>query len=148
MKAGDNVIYGCLASQSSPLPRCSLHQGQWAGDSSSVSRRTGSGPLEELRNKLEVCPWNIFQSCLFHHGLYSQEMPTALQRVIQNCSFDILLSVSKLFSQALGSSWPWHQLLNVSEASGHEVRGRRQDSDQAGLESVPCPSPCNLGQVV
>ena len=29
-----------------------------------------------------------------------------LRRVIQNCSFGILLSVSKLFSQALGSDLP------------------------------------------
>lgn len=38
--------------------------------------------------------------------------------------------------------------LNVSEASGHEVRRRRQDSDLVGFESVHYPLPCNLGQVV
>ena len=38
--------------------------------------------------------------------------------------------------------------LNVSEASGHEVRRRRQDSDLGGFESVHYPLPYNLGQVV
>lgn len=60
MKAGDNVIYGCLASQLSPLPWCIT-----SGDSSLCQQQNSSGSLEEFRNELEDRPWNIISSCLF-----------------------------------------------------------------------------------
>lgn len=142
MKAGDNVIYGCLASQLSPLPQCIL-SGHWAMSRWQSPLSVAKQALGLLRN------WEI--SLRFVPGLSPKvALSTAggtvlnafeLQRVTQNCSFDILLGISKLFSQARRSGLPWHWLLNVLDPSRCEAVRKRQDSGapQNWIQIQPLP---------
>ena len=140
MKAGDSVIYDCLASQSSPLPRCSFHQGHWG-----VSRRLfplsaaeqAPGLLRNWAMSSRFVPRIASKVAFSTAGFpaWARLNVFELRRLIQNCSFDILLGVSKISPRHRVWLAVTSALECVTHVSGCEVMQRRQDSGHIGFRS-------------